>query len=211
MLMVQIFFSHNVFMYMGKTGAHGENPQLQECLWARGSGQAGCHWATCSRTCAINVAGFSTTVFVLLVTGFSCQQSVWRRELQVFPRSWRKHQCCWQHFFAMGSSWSSTNILMWFLKIQDHLNWLFIWLRQHKYILNPCSGPGNWRHMRPSGSGKSSCIIGTWTSGTFCGITWKFQGQIFLLFWKNNQQFLLCSWNNSTPGCDGLRICPCVK
>lgn len=106
--------------------------QLQECLWAR-----------CSRTFAINVACSFTTVFVLLETVFFfCHQSVWRRELQVLPRSSRKHQCCWQHFFCNGFFMIQHQLLMKFLKIQDHhLNWLFIWLRLHKYILNPCSGP----------------------------------------------------------------------
>ena len=42
---------------------------------------------------AINVAFFGFFVFCFL---FCCHQSVWRGELPVLPRSWRKRQCCWQ-------------------------------------------------------------------------------------------------------------------
>lgn len=105
--------------------------------------------------------------------------------------------------FCSGFFMIQHQFLMWFLKIQDHhLNWLFIWLRQHKYILNPCSGPRNCRHMQPSGSGKSSWLLVLEHPAPFAA---SLEEQIFLLFWKNNQQLSLCSWNNSTPGCDGVK------
>lgn len=53
---------------------------------------------------------------------------------------------------------------------------------------------------------KIKLIIGTWTSGPFCGIIEKQKKTK-----KKNSNSCSAHGNNSTPGCDGLRICPCVK
>lgn len=160
MLMVQIFFNYNVFMYVGETEAPGENPPLQECLRTRGSGHAGCHWATCSRTCAINFACFSTTVFVLLETVFFLPAISLEKGVASLSTVLEKTSVLLATIFGNGFFMIQHQFLMWFLKIQDHhLNWLFIWLRQHKYILNPCSGPEKLKTHGPSGSGKSSWLL----------------------------------------------------